>query len=79
MFDPTTFPDPDTPRPDRPVDDYLHLGGGQHPCAGRGINAWQIPMLVAGLLHCRPTSLGPMTWAGPFPALLPVHCQGGAA
>lgn len=79
MFDPTTFPDPDTPRPDRPVDAYLHLGGGQHPCAGRGINAWQIPMLVAGLLHCQPTGLGPLTWAGPFPAHLPVHCKGGAA
>jgi cytochrome P450 len=76
MLDARAFSDPQTLRPDRPDASYLHFGGGLHPCAGRGINAWQIPMLVAGLLDRRPTKLGPMIWAGPFPAQLPIHLEG---
>jgi cytochrome P450 len=76
MLDAKAFSDPQTLRPDRPDASYLHFGGGLHPCAGRGVNAWQIPMLVVGLLDRRPTKLGPMIWAGPFPAQLPIHLEG---
>lgn len=73
MLDASAFPDPLTLQADRPLGAYLHLGGGLHPCAGRSVNAWQIPMLVAGLLERRPQRLGPMGWAGPFPAQLPLY------
>lgn len=76
MLDPQAFPDPLTLRPDRPHAPYLHLGGGLHPCAGRGVNAWQIPMLVSALLERHPTRLGRMRWAGPFPAHLDIHLRG---
>jgi len=72
MYDATAFPDPARSRPDRDLGAYLHLGGGLHPCAGRAINAWQIPMLVAGLLDLEPARLGRLQWAGPFPAHLPL-------
>jgi cytochrome P450 len=73
MFDDSAFPDPGAPRRDRPPDAYLHLGGGLHPCAGRGVHAWQLPMLVGGLLERPPARLEPMRWAGPFPAQLRLH------
>lgn len=73
MLDAEAFPVPATLRPDRAGAPYLHLGGGLHPCAGRGVNAWQLPMLVAGLLERSPTRLERMHWAGPFPARLPIH------
>ncbi len=79
MYDASAFPDPERMRRDRPSVDYLHLGGGLHPCAGRAINAWQIPMLVAGLLERRPTHMGALEWAGPFPAHLPLRLRGLAA
>ena len=75
MLDAAAFPDPDALRPDRPGAPYLHFGGGLHPCAGRGLNAWQIPMLVAALLDRNPIKLGRMVWAGPFPARLPIHLE----
>ena len=73
MFDESAFPDPQTLRPDRIDAAYLHLGGGLHPCAGRSVNAWQIPMLVGALLEKGPVRLGRMAWAGPFPAHLPLQ------
>jgi cytochrome P450 len=76
MLDERAFPDAQVLRSDRSDAPYLHFGGGLHPCAGRGVNAWQIPMLVAGLLEKRPARLGRMTWAGPFPARLPIHFKG---
>lgn len=76
MLDPAAFPEPLALRPDRPHAAYLHLGGGLHPCAGRGVNAWQIPMLVSALLERHPTRLGKMRWAGPFPAHLDLHLKG---
>jgi cytochrome P450 len=78
MFDASVFADPKTMRPDRLVGNYLHLGGGLHPCAGRAINAWQIPMIVGALLKRRPRKLGKMLWAGPFPAHLPIELGGAA-
>lgn len=79
MLDASAFPDPETLRPDRPSSAYLHLGGGLHPCAGRGVNAWQIPMLVAGLLEPGLRAVGPVGWAGPFPASLPIALAGSGA
>jgi len=76
MLDASAFPNPQDLRPDRVDASYLHLGSGLHPCAGRGLNAWQIPMLVAGVLERRPTRLGQMRWAGPFPAHLVVRLGG---
>lgn len=76
MLDGAAFPEPLAMRPDRADAVYLHFGGGLHPCAGRGVNAWQIPMLVAGLLARDPLRLGPLRWAGPFPAHLPLYFKG---
>ncbi len=67
MLDAAAFPDPGTARPDRPAGAYLHFGGGLHPCAGRAINAVQIPILVATLVRRGIRSVGPISWAGPFP------------
>lgn len=72
MFDAEAFPDPPQMRPDRPAAAYLHYGGGLHPCAGRAINDRQIPMLVGKLLRRGLRKVGPVAWAGPFPAHLPI-------
>ena len=53
--------------PARPLKPYLHLGGGLHPCAGRDVNAFQIPMLVGELVRRGIKSVGKIGWAGPFP------------
>ena len=71
MLDPDAFPDPQLARPDRPADTYLHFGAGLHPCAGRALNALQIPMLVGHLLP-RMERLGSVQWAGPFPDRLEI-------
>lgn len=78
MFDASVFADPKAMRGDRLTGDYLHLGGGLHPCAGRSIHAWQLPMIVGALLKRKPRKLGKMEWAGPFPAHLPVELGGAA-
>ncbi len=67
MQDPTVFPRPGLLRPDRPSESYLHFGGGLHPCAGRLINGFQVPLLVGGILRRGLISAGPIGWAGPFP------------
>jgi cytochrome P450 len=67
MRDASAFPAPGTLRPDRPEAAYLHFGGGLHPCAGRAVNGFQIPLLVAALLRRGVKSVGTMRWAGPFP------------
>jgi cytochrome P450 len=72
MQDASVFPDPDRLRPDRDRAAYLHLGGGVHPCAGRAVNRFQIPLLVAGLAGRGLVKVGRMGWAGPFPHRLPV-------
>ncbi|HEX5379667.1 MAG TPA: cytochrome P450 [Phenylobacterium sp.] len=77
MQDAEAFPDPETLRPDRPADGYLHFGGGLHPCAGRGLSDMQIPMLVSRLLERGVGKVGPMRWAGPFPDHLPVDLDRG--
>jgi cytochrome P450 len=67
MLDAEAFPDPQQLRPDRPAAAYLHFGGGLHPCAGRAVNAFQIPQLVGALVRRGMKSIGPVQWAGPFP------------
>lgn len=73
MLDPTVFPRPGLLRPDRPSATYLHFGGGLHPCAGRIVNDFQIPLLVGALVRCGILSANPITWAGPFPNHLSVR------
>jgi cytochrome P450 len=75
MLDVEVFPDPQHLRPDRPVAAYLHFGGGLHPCAGRAVNAFQVPMLVGALVRRGIKSIGTMQWAGPFPAHLPLRFE----
>jgi len=75
MQDAHAFPAPEQMQPDRPDDGYLHFGGGLHPCAGRAINNLQIPMLVSKLALRGFGKVGPVSWAGPFPAHLPVQLE----
>jgi cytochrome P450 len=79
MLDPTVFPRPGVLRPDRPSATYLHFGGGLHACAGRVVNAFQIPLLVGALVRRGLVSAGPIAWAGPFPNHLPVTLKRRAA
>jgi cytochrome P450 len=72
MLDTSVFPDPQVLNPTRPIRPYLHFGFGLHPCAGRDINAFQIPLLVGGLVRRGIKSVGTISWAGPFPDHLPV-------
>jgi cytochrome P450 len=67
MLDTGAFPDPGQLRPDRPAALYLHFGAGLHPCAGRAVNAFQIPALVGALVRAGIKSAGAVEWAGPFP------------
>jgi cytochrome P450 len=67
MLDASAFPDPRRLSPDRDPSAYLHLGGGLHPCAGRPVNRFQIPLLVRGLIARDPIRVGRIGWAGPFP------------
>lgn len=76
MLDPSAFPDPLTLRGDRDGSAYLHYGLGLHPCAGRVVNAIQIPLLVATLLSRGVVRDGQLKWAGPFPDRLPVRKKG---
>lgn len=73
MQDPAAVPSPHEMRPDRPAGTYLHFGAGLHPCAGRAVNDWQIPMLVGKLMARGVGGAGPIAWAGPFPDRLTVQ------
>jgi cytochrome P450 len=75
MLDPDMFPNPGIRHPDRPAKAYLHFGGGMHPCAGRVVNDFQIPLLVGALVRRGIRSVGKVAWAGPFPAHLPVELE----
>jgi len=67
MLDRSVFPEPQRLNPDRPPAAYLHFGGGLHPCAGRSVNEFQIPLLVRHLLVRGIDRVGRVNWAGPFP------------
>jgi cytochrome P450 len=73
MQDPEAFPDPARLLPDRPQASYLHFGAGLHPCAGRAVNAIQIPALVGSLIAAGARRDGRLRWAGSFPDRLPVR------
>ena len=75
MQDASVFPDPERLRPDRDAANYLHFGGALHVCAGRSINAFQIPMLVTALVRRGIASTGKVAWAGPFPDRLVVRFE----
>ena len=72
MQDESVFPEPDRLRPDRDPAAYLHMGAGVHPCSGRPVNWFQIPLLVAGLVRRDLVRVGRIGWAGSFPNRLPV-------
>jgi cytochrome P450 len=72
MQDAAAFPDPSVAASDRPAAGYLHFGGELHQCAGRAVNDRQIPMLVGKLLARGVVHVGAISWAGPFPANLPI-------
>jgi cytochrome P450 len=77
MRDSTVFDSPKRVRPDRARSTYLHFGGGLHPCSGRPVNAFQIPLLVGGLLRRGLGEVGRIAWAGPFPNRLPLTLREG--
>jgi cytochrome P450 len=77
MLDPTAFPDPLTLFGNRDRSAYVHYGYGLHPCAGRVVNAIQIPLLVATLLSRDMVRAGRLKWAGPFPDHLPLKNRKG--
>ncbi len=72
MHDSRVFPEPQRLRPDRPPTAYLHFGGGLHPCAGRAVNEFQIPLLVGRLVARGIDRVGRVGWAGSFPDRLDV-------
>jgi cytochrome P450 len=77
MQDSSIVEDPRRVRPDRDRSIYLHLGGGLHPCAGRAVNSFQIPLLVGGLVRRGLARVGGISWAGPFPNLMSVTLREG--
>ena len=77
MLDPSVFAEPARLRPDRDPAAYLHFGGGLHPCAGRAVNRFQIPLLVAGLVERGLGRIGRIQWAGAFPHRLEATLTGG--
>ncbi len=79
MQDASAFPEPRRMRDDRDPRSYLHFGGALHACAGRAVNAWQVPLLVGTLVDRKFRIDGKMAWAGPFPDTLPVKFDGVAS
>ncbi|MEA3063844.1 MAG: hypothetical protein QOJ27_272, partial [Sphingomonadales bacterium] len=75
MQDGSAFDDPRRLRLDREAGLYLHLGAGVHPCSGRPVNAFQIPLLIRGLLQRGMGRVGKVGWAGPFPHRLMVTLE----
>ncbi len=66
MHDSEAFPTPRQMNPERPLKRYLHFGGGLHPCAGRAVNAVQVPELVRQLLLHGASEPGTPRFDGPF-------------
>lgn len=76
MQDPAAFPNPGILRPDRPPERYMHFGHGLHECAGRKINAYQIPRLVGALVDAGVSGSAGIRFSGPFPDELMVQIGG---
>jgi cytochrome P450 len=66
MFDRGIFALPRQLDPSRPLERYMNFGGGLHPCAGRGVNAVQLPELVSRLLAHDIADVGQPRYVGPF-------------
>jgi cytochrome P450 len=79
MYDPGVFVDPRRLSADRDRSAYLHFGGGLHPCSGRVVNRFQIPLLVRGLVDRGISGIGRVQWAGGFPHRLLVKVGRDAA
>jgi cytochrome P450 len=75
MQDARVFPDPGRLDAARPLDLYLHFGGGLHRCSGRQLNARNIPALVAPLLRCGVHGPADLRFRGPFPDRLVVNLE----
>lgn len=67
MHDDGAFPRAHIADPTRDESLYFHFGGGFHPCAGRSVNAVQIPVLVREVLMRKPQIVEKITFDGPFP------------
>ncbi|BCJ91251.1 hypothetical protein IZ6_19860 [Terrihabitans soli] len=67
MQDARVFGSPEKMNPDRDPALYMHFGYGIHLCAGRDLNAVQIPALIAALLPYRPFAPTKIRDRGPFP------------
>lgn len=72
MQDGRVFGDPKRLDPGRPPELYMHFGRALHACAGRDINAIQIPALVAALLRHGARRRSAVKFTGPFPDRLMV-------
>ncbi|HEX8249558.1 MAG TPA: cytochrome P450 [Pyrinomonadaceae bacterium] len=66
MHDADAFPAPQQLNPERPLANYFHFGAGLHPCAGRAINAVQVPELVRLLLLHNASYTARPRFDGPF-------------
>ena len=75
MQDARVFPDPGRLDAARPLDLYLHFGGGLHRCAGRQLNVRNIPALVAPLLRRKLSGPADLRFRGPFPDRLVVNLE----
>lgn len=75
MQDARVFPDPGRLDACRPLDLYLHFGGGLHRCSGRQLNARNIPALVAPLLRRGVHGPADLRFRGPFPDRLVVNLK----
>lgn len=75
MQDARVFDQPKVLNPDRPPHLYMHFGRGLHQCAGRDVNALQIPALIRALMLFNPTGAPRVKFAGPFPDQLFVRVR----
>jgi cytochrome P450 len=75
MQDARAFPEPSRLDAGRPMDRYLHFGGGLHRCSGRELNARNIPALVAPLLRRKVSGPADLRFRGPFPDRLVVNLE----
>jgi cytochrome P450 len=77
MHDERVFPKAARMDPERDRAAYLHMGWGLHPCSGRPVNRFQIPMLVGALLERGLGHVGKVGWTGPFPDCIKARLREG--
>ena len=82
MFDEAAVREPDSFDPDRPTDNYLHLGFGHHECLGKHVAMAMVPGAVLEILLTPGVALipGPAGFIdfqnGPFPERFVVTLNG---